>query len=123
MIRFQSIVPVLRVAAMQRAVDFYTGVLAFAVEWRRPGDAGDELCMLRAGDTAVLLSTGSHLGGEPQFTGTLYFNMEGVAEYFERVKDRVTLVWPLEEMEYGQREFGLRDPDGYLLAFAEATEG
>jgi hypothetical protein len=28
-------------------------------------------------------------------------------------------VWPLEQQEYGTREFGIRDPDGYVLAFAE----
>ena len=32
-------------------------------------------------------------------------------------------VWPLEAMDYGQTEFGIRDCDGYTLAFAEALEG
>lgn len=117
--RLQKILPVLKTADMQRALDFYTAVLGFAVEWRAQGDAGDEHCMLRLDETSVLLSTGAHLGGQPQFTGTLYFHMHCVDDYYRRVKDRVTLVWPLEDMEYGQREFGLRDPDGYTLAFAE----
>ena len=79
--------------------------------------------MLQAGATALLLSTGPHLGDRPQFTGTLYFNMAGVQEVFERVKDQVAIVWPLEAMEYGQREFGIRDSDGYTLAFAESLDG
>jgi hypothetical protein len=74
--------------------------------------------MLQAGATNVLLSTGSHLGNQPQFTGTLYFHLEGVQEFYNRVKDQVQIVWPLEIMEYGQQEFGIRDCDGYLLAFA-----
>ena len=78
--------------------------------------------MLQAGATNLLLSTGSHLGDTPHFTGTLYFNMTGVQEFFERVKGRVQIVWPLETMEYGQQEFGIRDLDGYTLAFAEAFE-
>jgi uncharacterized glyoxalase superfamily protein PhnB len=69
-----------------------------------------------------LLSTGSHLGGKPQFTGTLYFNMKGVEEFFESIRQKVEIVWPLETMDYGQREFGIRDCDGYILAFAEAGE-
>jgi hypothetical protein len=28
----------------------------------------------------------------------------------------------LEEQEYGTREFGVRDSDGYVLAFAEEVE-
>jgi uncharacterized glyoxalase superfamily protein PhnB len=120
---FSRIVPVLKVADLQRAVDFYTGVLGFTVGWRAANDGGGENCMLQAGPTALLLSTGSHLGDKPQFTGTLYFNLSGVQEYFERIKDRVEIVWPLEEMDYGQREFGIRDRDGYTLAFAEARDG
>ena len=52
--------------------------------------------MLTAGDAALLLSTGSHLGGPPAFTGTLYFNMTGVRDFYEAVRDRVSIVWPLE---------------------------
>ena len=32
---------------------------------------------------------------------------------------KADVVWPIADMEYGTREFGIRDPDGYVLAFAE----
>ena len=48
--------------------------------------------------------------------------MSDVEAFFKSVRDKVDIVWPLETMEYGQREFGIRDPDGYTLAFAEADE-
>jgi uncharacterized glyoxalase superfamily protein PhnB len=70
----------------------------------------------------VLLSTGSHLGDKPQFTGTLYFGMSGVRDFFEKVRHEAEVVWPVEAMDYGQTEFGIRDPDGYTLAFAEAVD-
>jgi catechol 2,3-dioxygenase-like lactoylglutathione lyase family enzyme len=117
--RFDKITPVLKASDMQRSVDFYTGVLGFALQWRGPGDGGDEICMLQLGEANLMLSTGNHLSGKPCFTGTLYFDMQGVDEFYARIKDKLDLVWPLEAMEYGQREFGLRDPDGYTLAFAE----
>jgi catechol 2,3-dioxygenase-like lactoylglutathione lyase family enzyme len=123
MTEFLKIVPVLKVTDMQRSVDFYTGILGFTVAWRAANDGGGENCMLQAGAADLLLSTGAHLGDRPQFTGTLYFNMAGVQEFFERVKSQVDIVWPLEAMDYGQREFGIRDSDGYTLAFAEALEG
>jgi uncharacterized glyoxalase superfamily protein PhnB len=82
-----------------------------------------EICFLQAGDTELLLTTGSHLGGPPSFTGTLYFRVAGVDDLFTRVSGRPEVVWPLELQEYGTREFGVRDPDGYLLAFAEPSEG
>lgn len=123
MVDFKKVVPVLKVADLQRAVDFYTGVLGFTLCWRAPNDGGGDNCMLQAGATDLLLSTGSHLGDKPQFTGTLYFHMTGVRQFFEAIKNKVEIVWPLEKMEYGQVEFGIKDCDGYMLAFAEELDG
>jgi uncharacterized glyoxalase superfamily protein PhnB len=116
---FQKIVPVLKVSDMQKAIDFYTGVLGFSICWRAANDGGGENAMLQAGATDLLLSTGPHLGGRPSFTGTLYFHMENLRAFFDQIKSRVEIVWPLERMEYGQTEFGIHDCDGYTLAFAE----
>jgi catechol 2,3-dioxygenase-like lactoylglutathione lyase family enzyme len=122
MAEFQKIVPVLKVSDMQKSGEFYTDVLGFTVAWRATNDLGGDNCMLQAGATNLLLSTGSHLGDTPQFTGTLYFHMAGVREFFERIKNQVEVVWPLEAMDYGQTEFGIKDCDGYTLAFAEPLE-
>jgi catechol 2,3-dioxygenase-like lactoylglutathione lyase family enzyme len=40
MAEFKKIVPVLKVSDMQRAVDFYTGVLGFTACWRATNDGG-----------------------------------------------------------------------------------
>jgi len=116
---FKGIMPVLKVADLERAVSFYTNILGFTVCWKAPNDGGGENCMLTAGAINLLLSTGSHLGNEPRFTGTLYFQMIGVQAFFNKIKDKAAIVWPLETMEYGQKEFGIRDCDGYVLAFTE----
>jgi catechol 2,3-dioxygenase-like lactoylglutathione lyase family enzyme len=116
---FNKVVPVLRVTDMPQSVDFYTKILGLQVCWRAASDGGGENCMLWAGPVALLLSTGSHLGDRPQFSGTLYFNMDGVQEFYDRIRERVEVVWPLEMMDYDQLEFGIHDPDGYTLAFAE----
>lgn len=116
---FTEVMPVLRVSDMQRAIDWYTQLAGFALEWRSANDGGGENCLLRAGPATLMLSTGTHLGGTPVFTGTLYFNMRGVGAFHDRIRDKVQFVWPLERMDYGTLEFGIRDPDGYTLAFAE----
>lgn len=85
MTSFNSIMPVLRVADLERAVDRNTRVFAFETAWRAPNDGGGEN------------------------------GMRG------KVKDAATIVWPLAAMEYGTVEFGIRDPDGYTLAFAETA--
>ena len=120
---FKKIMPVLRVADLSKALDWYTRQLGFELCWRFVNDGGDgENCMLQAGEISLMLSTGSHLGGKPAFSGTLYFEMDGVREPFTRIKDQVEIVWPLATMEYRAIEFGIHDPDGYTLAFAEQAE-
>jgi hypothetical protein len=57
-----------------------------------------------------MLFAGAHLGDGPAFIGTLYFSMMRVAELYERFKDKVEMVWPLERTAYGTLEFGVRDP-------------
>jgi uncharacterized glyoxalase superfamily protein PhnB len=113
---------VLRVADLGKAIDWYRQVLGFQVVWRSPMDGDGENCLLQMGAVELMLSTGAHLGGPPGLTGTLYFNVDGVEELFARISNRVQVVWPLEDQEYGTREFGVRDTDGYVLAFAEELE-
>src|SRR6185295_18233403 len=115
----KSVMPALQVAEMHRAVQFYTHYLGFSVAWRSPGDGGGENCMLAAGPVSVLLSTSPHLGAPPHFTGTIYFDVEDVEGLWDTVSPAADVVWPIGDMEYGTREFGIRDPDGYVLAFAE----
>ena len=119
MVELMSVLPVLRVTDLDRSIEFYGQILGFEVTWRVPIDAGGENCMLRSGQVDLLLSTGAHLGGPPDFTGTLYFSASGTAELFEAVKESVEIVWPLSQMADGTSEFGMRDPDGYVLAVTE----
>ncbi|HKW14665.1 MAG TPA: glyoxalase superfamily protein [Candidatus Krumholzibacteria bacterium] len=113
------VMPVLRVTDIDRSLAFYRDLLGFELAWRAANDGGGENCMLGRDTVVLLLSTGDHLGKVPAFTGSFYFNMDGVADLYATLKDKVEMVWPLEEMDYGTLEFGVRDPDGYLLAFAE----
>src|SRR6185436_19702807 len=115
----KSVMPALQVSDMERAVQFYTRQLGFVVVWRAPGDGGGENCMLESGAVAVLLSSGPHLGAPPKLTGSIYFDVDGVDGLWESVMPNADVAWPISNLEYGTREFGIRDPDGYVLAFSE----
>jgi catechol 2,3-dioxygenase-like lactoylglutathione lyase family enzyme len=121
-VRLTSVMPVLRVAELEKSLRFYREVLGFDLAWRAANDGDGENCMLTSSDVSLMLSTGSHLGGAPQLTGTIYFSTVGVALLYGRLEGRVEVAWPLGETEYGTLEFGIRDPDGYTLAFAESRE-
>lgn len=122
MTKFLSIMPVLKVSDLDRSMGWYVDALGFVADAKSRDDGGAEYCFLHAGPTQMILSTGSHLGDVPGMTGTIYFRVVGVDELFNRVAGRSEVVWPLENQPYGTREFGIRDPDGYILAFAQRAE-
>jgi hypothetical protein len=55
----------------------------------------------------------------PEFSGGLYIFPESLDRLDEELRGKVQFAWGPEETEYGIREFAVRDPDGYLLVFAE----
>jgi uncharacterized glyoxalase superfamily protein PhnB len=51
-----------------------------------------------------------------------YIRMEGVREFYETVKDQVEIRMPLRQQAYGDWEFEVKDPNGYILVFSELIE-
>lgn len=49
-----------------------------------------------------------------------YIRMENVREFFEDVKDRITILKTLRQQPYGAWEFEVRDLNGYVLVFSQA---
>lgn len=93
---------------------FYSNVLGFDVT-----DSAEETCTVQKAGGAIIFSSGGNLGAEPAMTGTIYFFVHQVDDYFEEIKDKVDVQWPLQNMSYGTREFGIKDCNGYYLAFAQ----
>ena len=48
-----------------------------------------------------------------------YVRMEGVKEFYESVRDNVEIIRPLQKQPYGDWEFEVKDPNGYVLVFSE----
>ncbi len=48
-----------------------------------------------------------------------YIRMEGVKEFYELVRARVPIKAPLTKRPYGDWEFEIIDPNGYVLVFSE----
>ena len=49
----------------------------------------------------------------------LYISMDNIREYYDTIKEQVTLLTGLEKTFYGATEFSLCDNNNYLLTFAE----
>jgi uncharacterized glyoxalase superfamily protein PhnB len=48
-----------------------------------------------------------------------YIRISGVKHLFEKVRNEVTILMPLRQQPYGDWEFEVKDPNGYILVFSE----
>ena len=48
-----------------------------------------------------------------------YIRVEGVRDLYESVREEATIVKPLRKQPYGNWEFEVKDPNGYVLVFSE----
>ncbi|HMH43170.1 MAG TPA: hypothetical protein VK557_06785 [Pyrinomonadaceae bacterium] len=51
-----------------------------------------------------------------------YIRMEGVKEFYEAIKDKVEIKLSLRRQSYGDWEFEVQDPNGYILVFSELID-
>jgi uncharacterized glyoxalase superfamily protein PhnB len=49
-----------------------------------------------------------------------YIRMSGVLDFYELLKDRPFIRMPLTKQGYGDTEFEVIDPNGYILVFSES---
>jgi catechol 2,3-dioxygenase-like lactoylglutathione lyase family enzyme len=102
---------------IQSTRDFYHDLLRFQVAEGSDG----VISVTLEGGTLMFTERDLWKSGTTVSPSTAYFKVGDVDRYYALVKDRVPVAWPLEDMSYGTREFGVRDCNGYLLAFQAAT--
>ncbi|GJL62561.1 MAG: hypothetical protein NPIRA04_12150 [Nitrospirales bacterium] len=93
---------------------FYTEILEFKVS-----ESAESTCTVEKEDGVIIFTEESLWSGYPKCTGTIYFFLSDVDAYYESVKDKAIVRWPLEDMPYGTKEFGVKDCNEYTLAFAQ----
>ena len=93
---------------------FYKEILEFEVS-----DSANNTCTVEKEDGIIIFTLEDLWSGYPKCTGTIYFFMDDVTTYYEAIKEKAIVKWPLEDMSYGVREFGVKDYDEYTLAFAQ----
>jgi uncharacterized glyoxalase superfamily protein PhnB len=122
----ESLSPNIFVKDIKATIAFYKQ-LGFQVAISVP-EGSDELvwAMLVNGSVTVMFQTFDSLGDDLQEVkrqdgGSLlfYIKLKGILNFFDLLKDKVTVVKGLEKTFYGATEFSILDNNGYLLTFAE----
>lgn len=114
------LVPALLVGSVRASIDFYQR-LGFTVTAVVPDASVPRWAEVsRDGITLQFHDEPPHgTPATPIFSGTFYIFPEDVTSLAEEFRGKVEFAWGPEVMDYGMREFGIQDPDGYFLAFSE----
>ena len=113
----------MRTEDVRGTVRFYTEVLGFQCNQSLEEDGELAWASLERDGVGIMVAVPNHhepfLGS--MFSGSLFLNVDDVNAMWEQVKDRAHVCYPLEDFEYGTREFAIYDNNGYLLQFGQPT--
>ena len=114
--KFQGLMPILRTHNLQPSVAFYWDRLGFQCTQKTDNWAFVEHHEI----TLMLALPNAHEPFDrPAFTGSFYFNVDDVDGLWRKLKDNSEIVYPIEDFDYGMREFAIRDSNGYCLQFGK----
>lgn len=122
--RARALTPSLTVNDLRQSIAWYEGVLGFHVADRWEADGALRGVELAAGATRLMLNQDDWAKGRERHKG------EGLRLYFSTVQDIDGLATEIaarggrldyepRTMPWGDRTFGLSDPDGYRLTIAQ----
>ncbi len=108
------VAPILPVAELKRAIDFYRAVLGFDVAWIAGGEppriasiCRDDIYMMMRNDSAARNSE-------------IYITLTGIDACYERaVAAGAKVLEPIADRQYGMRDFAIEDPDGNRISLGE----
>ena len=108
----ETISPNIFVRDVNATIEFYK-ILGFNVTMSVPPDGGDYVwVMMNNGSVTMMFQTFESLGEDlPDIHRTdggsllLYINLKNINDFYEHLKDKVTIVVGLEKTFYGATEF------------------
>jgi uncharacterized glyoxalase superfamily protein PhnB len=129
--RLKRLTPMLNVSDIGRSLDFYREIAGF--ELASPGQAVEEWrwAWIKAGDCELMLSESGGPSNQvvqidpshdEAWPAIYYFYPEDVVALHADVKRKGFQVSDLRVTFYGMKEFEVRDPDGHILWFGQATD-
>lgn len=118
------IVPSLFAPDIKKALNFYVGVLGFEQTGCYPSKEAAiwaEAVFNGAINPVRIWFFSNAIDDrpEPSMSGVIYIYVKDVDALAVELKDKISFRWGPEDMDYGLREIGVEDPNGYLLAFAQ----
>ncbi len=135
--KFADVTPNLIASDVSRSVAFYRDALGFSMGETVPDAPPFHFAWMRRDGVSVFLNSvesvrSEHrdLGSRPiGGTATLFIILEaedvagGIDALYASVSKGARVIMELKNQFYGMREFGIEDPDGYVIFFAQRIAG
>jgi len=123
----EAVTPNLVVANLEKSLAFYRDVLGFELDMHVPDQPPYVFAAVKRGGVQIFLNDVSAVRKDfPALAdrargggNTMYIKMTGVEAYHRQLEGKVTIVVPFVRQPYGMTEFGIEDPDGYVIFFAQ----
>lgn len=125
---FRKLTPNLVVRDVAASAEFYRSMFGMKVDKTVPEAAPYLFASMVSGSVEIFLNDQQFVAKEfPAIAGpplggtlTLYIEVEDVRRLHDEVLAKgATVTMPLTDQFYGMREFAMRDPDGWVLMFAQ----
>lgn len=114
----ERVVPMIHVPDVRATAEWYRA-LGFTVHRTNEEDGEMNWASLSLGSSEIMLNEGGRPSAADRREFDLYVNTDDVEGWYQRLKDRVEVREDLHDTFYGQREFIIRDLNGFWLTFGQ----
>ena len=124
--RFRRLTAELVTEDIPSTIDYYTKTLGLELDSVYPRDTAiPQWVQFKCSNDYLMFESRKSLGQViPEIQSVklggsfdIFIEMEGVAEYYERIKDRVQVIVALTEFPF--KQFAIKDINGYILLFGQ----
>lgn len=115
--------PLIYVSDLFKSANFYNTILGFKLGKYYPSKDNPTYVSVFLRDYKLMLCLVRESNNKfhPQGLGVsgvqFFIKVDNVDEVYQKIKDKVKIIDDIESKNWGDREFTIQDPDGYLISF------
>jgi lactoylglutathione lyase len=126
----KKLTPNLMVEDVRQTLTFYQDTLNFRVVMTLPETAPFDFAIVQRDGVELMFQSRQSLSENvPALAGsvigasqTFYFEVAGINELYQQLREKVEIAVDLHTTFYGTQELYFRDINGYILSFSEAIQ-
>jgi len=121
--------PMIYVSDIEASIKFYTEILGFNVIEYYPDNRNPSWVAIQIGEQRFAMGNmfkninhKYHRNGINGSGVYFYIIVDNIEEVYQRLKSSVYIIEKLEKKPWGNTEFAINDPDGYLISFSDSNK-